>query len=76
MKRIGLLGGMSRESNGQYYRYINEEVRRRLGGRKLGRLPAPLDRLRRDRAAAAQRQLAAGRRPAGRGVTCARGGGS
>lgn len=32
MKTIGLLGGMSWESTQEYYRIINEEVKRRLGG--------------------------------------------
>jgi aspartate racemase len=32
MKTIGLLGGMSWESSAQYYRLINEAVKRRLGG--------------------------------------------
>ena len=32
MKRIGLLGGMSWESTLVYYRLINEETRKRLGG--------------------------------------------
>lgn len=32
MRTIGLLGGMSWESSAHYYRLINEEVRRRLGG--------------------------------------------
>ncbi|MBU1865557.1 MAG: aspartate/glutamate racemase family protein, partial [Actinobacteria bacterium] len=32
MKTIGLLGGMSWESSVEYYRIINEETRRRLGG--------------------------------------------
>jgi len=32
MKTIGLLGGMSWESSVEYYRLINEEVKRRLGG--------------------------------------------
>ena len=32
MKRIGLLGGMSWESSIEYYRFLNEEVRDRLGG--------------------------------------------
>lgn len=32
MKTIGLIGGMSWESSAEYYRIINEEVRRRLGG--------------------------------------------
>ena len=32
MKTIGLLGGMSWESSAIYYRVINEEVARRLGG--------------------------------------------
>lgn len=33
MKRIGILGGMSWQSTISYYRYINEEVNARLGGR-------------------------------------------
>ena len=32
MRRIGLLGGMSWESTELYYRRINEETKRRLGG--------------------------------------------
>ena len=32
MKTIGLIGGMSWESSAEYYRIINEEVNRRLGG--------------------------------------------
>jgi amino-acid racemase len=32
MKRIGLLGGMSWESSAEYYRFVNEETRERLGG--------------------------------------------
>jgi aspartate racemase len=32
MKRIGLLGGMSWESSTEYYRFINQAVRDRLGG--------------------------------------------
>ncbi len=32
MRTIGLLGGMSWEISAQYYRLINEEARRRLGG--------------------------------------------
>jgi aspartate racemase len=32
MKIIGLIGGMSWESSAEYYRMINEEVKRRLGG--------------------------------------------
>ena len=32
LKIIGLLGGLSWESSAQYYRRINEETRRRLGG--------------------------------------------
>jgi aspartate racemase len=31
MKRIGLLGGMSWESSAEYYRFVNEAVRDRLG---------------------------------------------
>ncbi|WP_066193554.1 MULTISPECIES: aspartate/glutamate racemase family protein [Gracilibacillus] len=32
MKTIGLIGGMSWESSAEYYRLINEEVKRRQGG--------------------------------------------
>ncbi|MDF2606778.1 MAG: aspartate racemase [Bacillales bacterium] len=32
MRTIGLIGGMSWESSSEYYRLINEEVKRRLGG--------------------------------------------
>ena len=32
MKTIGLIGGMSWESSAEYYRMINEAVRRRMGG--------------------------------------------
>lgn len=32
MKRIGLLGGMSWESSAEYYRFVNEAVRERVGG--------------------------------------------
>lgn len=32
MRKIGLIGGMSWESTAIYYRLINEEVRRRVGG--------------------------------------------
>lgn len=32
MKTIGLIGGMSWESSAEYYRIINQEVQRRLGG--------------------------------------------
>ena len=32
MKTIGLLGGMSWESSIEYYRIINESVKKRLGG--------------------------------------------
>jgi len=32
MKTIGLLGGMSWQSTVHYYRIINEEAARRLGG--------------------------------------------
>jgi aspartate racemase len=31
MKKIGLLGGMSWESSLEYYRFVNQEVRERLG---------------------------------------------
>ncbi|HEY6635025.1 MAG TPA: amino acid racemase, partial [Acidimicrobiia bacterium] len=33
MRRIGILGGMSWQSTISYYRYINEEVNARLGGK-------------------------------------------
>lgn len=32
MKTIGLIGGMSWESSSEYYRLLNEEVKRLLGG--------------------------------------------
>jgi len=32
MKKIGLIGGMSWESTLEYYRIVNEEVKKRLGG--------------------------------------------
>ncbi len=32
MKTIGLIGGMSWESTTEYYRIINEEIKKRLGG--------------------------------------------
>jgi aspartate racemase len=32
MRTIGLIGGMSWESSAEYYRIINEEVKKRLGG--------------------------------------------
>ena len=32
MKTIGLLGGMSNQATSEYYRLINEEVNRRIGG--------------------------------------------
>jgi aspartate racemase len=32
VKTIGLIGGMSWESTASYYRIVNEEIRRRLGG--------------------------------------------
>lgn len=38
MKTIGLLGGMSWESTVPYYRIINREVARRLGGLHSGRI--------------------------------------
>lgn len=37
MRTIGLLGGMSWESSAHYYRLINQEVRRRLGGNHSAR---------------------------------------
>ena len=38
MKCIGLLGGMSWESTAEYYRLINREVARRLGGLHSARI--------------------------------------
>ena len=38
MKLIGLLGGMSWESSAEYYRLINEAVRKRLGGQHSARI--------------------------------------
>lgn len=38
MRTIGLLGGMSWDSSATYYREINTEVRRRLGGHHCARL--------------------------------------
>jgi aspartate racemase len=38
MLRIGVLGGMSWESTAEYYRVLNEEVARRLGGLHSARL--------------------------------------
>lgn len=32
MKTIGLIGGMSWESSAEYYRIINEEIKKKLGG--------------------------------------------
>jgi len=37
MKRIGLIGGMSWESSAEYYRLINQETKRRLGGQHNAR---------------------------------------
>ena len=36
-RTIGLIGGMSWESSAEYYRLLNEEVRRRLGGHHCAR---------------------------------------
>lgn len=38
MRTIGIIGGMSWESTAEYYRLINEEVGRRLGGLSSGRI--------------------------------------
>jgi aspartate racemase len=38
MRTIGIIGGMSWDSSATYYRVINEEVRRRLGGHHCARL--------------------------------------
>ncbi len=38
MKTIGLIGGMSWESSAEYYRIINQETQRRLGGSSSARL--------------------------------------
>ncbi len=37
MRTIGLLGGMSWESSAEYYRLLNEETRKRLGGHHCAR---------------------------------------
>jgi aspartate racemase len=37
MKTIGLIGGMSWESSAEYYRMINQEMKRRLGGHNNAR---------------------------------------
>jgi aspartate racemase len=37
MRTIGLIGGMSWESSAEYYRLLNEETRRRLGGHHCAR---------------------------------------
>ncbi|WP_230878379.1 aspartate/glutamate racemase family protein [Planomonospora sp. ID67723] len=37
MRTIGLIGGMSWESSAEYYRLLNEEVRRRRGGHHCAR---------------------------------------
>jgi len=37
MKTIGLIGGMSWESSAEYYRLINQETKRRLGGHNNAR---------------------------------------
>ena len=38
MKTIGLIGGMSWESSAEYYRLVNEETRRHLGGMHSARI--------------------------------------
>lgn len=38
MQRIGVIGGMSWESTAEYYRILNEEVARRLGGLHSARI--------------------------------------
>ena len=38
MKTIGLIGGMSWESTVTYYRVINEEIKKRLGGFHSGKI--------------------------------------
>ena len=38
MKTIGLIGGVTWESTKEYYRVINEEIKRRLGGWHAGRI--------------------------------------
>jgi aspartate racemase len=39
MKVIDLIGGMSWESSSEYYRLINQETRKQLGGLNSARLP-------------------------------------
>ena len=43
MKKIGLLGGTSWESTAEYYRLINREVGRRLGGLHSARLAPAIE---------------------------------
>ncbi len=38
MKTIGLIGGMSWESTSEYYRIINERIRKRMGGLHSGKI--------------------------------------
>ena len=65
MKTIGLIGGMSWESSALYYRIVNEEVKRRLGGLHAAEVVllsldfAPIERLHADgRSAEAGARLA------------------
>lgn len=39
MKTIGLIGGMSWESSAEYYRIINEEIKKKLGGLHSAKMP-------------------------------------
>ena len=70
MRRIGLLGGMSWESSAEYYRLLNELVRERLGGLRVGGVPALLGRT--SRRSRRCRPRAGGRRPARGWPTAAR----
>jgi aspartate/glutamate racemase len=38
MKTIGLVGGMSFESSLEYYKLINEQIRKRLGGNNSAKI--------------------------------------
>jgi aspartate racemase len=78
MKIIGLLGGMSWESTAGYYKIINEEVRRRLGGLHSAKIAlysvdfAEIEALqhKEDWEAATAEMISAARRVAAAGADC------
>ncbi len=49
-RTIGVLGGMSNQATGEYYRLINERLNARLGGWDNGEIVVVSDHLRRTRA--------------------------